>query len=81
MALKTLGTETSVRTSFFGEAFRGLRFVFSYPHSVKEFVWSVLALFGRLHVWLIAYYERLFKKKSYQDGWREELTISTRTLD
>ncbi len=80
MALKKTNMETSLRTSFFGEAFRGIKFVFSYPESMKELFWSITVLFARLHVWLLAFYETHFSKKQYKDGWREELTISTRTL-
>lgn len=81
MSLKHVNTKNIPRkNTFFGEAIRGLRFVFIYPSNVKEFFWTIGVLYGRLHVWALACYESMFKE-GYKDGWREETTDSTKPLD
>ena len=67
--------------TFFGEALRGLKVAFCYPKSFKEFAWTWLLMFSRLYIWLVAFYEINFKKEKYKDGWRDNETESTKTLD
>ena len=58
-----------------------LHHIFSYPKSFKEFYWTLQLFPARLYMWL-SLKKDLFRKKEYQDGWREGLEVkSTRTLD
>lgn len=71
--------------SFSGELMGGmgnLHEIFSYPKSLKEFIWTLELFPARLYVWLSLHKDLLIKKREYKDGWREDLEVkSTRTLD
>ncbi len=70
------------KNTFFSEAFRGLRILFSYPNNVREFFWTINLMFLRLYAWFAAYYEVKIKKQPYSDGWRGEGKIeTTRPMD
>ncbi len=61
--------------SFRNEALKGIFWIWSYPKSFKEFVWTVELVFVRLYMWLSLYFDLHFKKKQYVDGWnRSEST-------
>ena len=80
--LKTQSDNVYAKESgFFSESLRGLNILFTYPQSLKEFIWILLAMFARLYVWGLAYYDIYFKKKKYHDGWRIEEVSSTKPLD
>lgn len=66
--------------SLFKEIKHGWYYLFTYPKSAKEFVWTVQLYFIRLYIYFKAFKE-LKQKQTYQDGWRETETKSTRTLD
>ncbi|MCK5616892.1 glycosyltransferase family 2 protein [Candidatus Pacearchaeota archaeon] len=65
--------------SFFNEAKRGT-FLLTHPKKPREFIWAAQLAIARLHIYKKAFKE-LGKKQSYADGWRENPTDSTRTLD
>ncbi|MAG45312.1 MAG: hypothetical protein CMH63_00885 [Nanoarchaeota archaeon] len=71
--------------SFSGEILGGvknLHYIFSYPRTFKEFVWTLELFPARLHMWLSLQKDLKLKKKEYKDGWRGDLEVkSTRTLD
>ena len=66
--------------SFFSEFKQGVFFAITYPRNPKEFFYTIQLYFARLYIYLRAFRE-LKQKKSYQDGWRENETPATRTLD
>jgi len=65
--------------SFFNEIKRGT-FLLTHPKKPKEFIWATKLAFARLHIYKKAFKE-LKENTKYQDGWRENPTESTRTLD
>ncbi len=71
--------------SFSGEIFGGLinlHHIFSYPKSIREFIWTLELFPARLYVWLSLQRDLKTKKREYRDGWREDLEVkSTRPLD
>ena len=80
--LKKILPENLQRTkTFFNEVRRGIILSLSYIKSFNELIWMILFYFARFYVWILAYYELKFKKKSYQDGWRVEEINSTKPLD
>ncbi len=80
--LKKILPENLQRTkTFFNEIRRGIILSFSYIKSFNELIWMILFYFARVYVWILAYYELKFRKKSYQDGWRVEEINSTKPLD
>jgi len=66
--------------SFWNEIKFGWSFLFTYPKSLKQFFWTIQLYFARLNIYLTAFKE-LKKQASYSDGWRENPTDSTKTLD
>ena len=67
--------------TMFNEIKYGLLFSLTYPKNIKEIFWLFQFYLARFYVWTLAFYEIKFKKKRYQDGWRESEIKSTRTLD
>jgi len=67
--------------SFSSEISKGTFFALSYSRNIKEFFWTLNLFCARFYIYLKAFYDLKFKKKSYQDGWRVEKTESTKTLD
>ncbi|MBU2639701.1 MAG: glycosyltransferase [Nanoarchaeota archaeon] len=55
--------------TFKNELFKGVFWALSYPKNIKEFFWTLNLLPLRLYIWIAYYFDSLFKKKSYQDGW------------
>jgi len=55
--------------SFYNEIRKGTLWALFYPKSIKEFVWTILLFFIRFYIWFIYYWEAIFYKKEYQDGW------------
>lgn len=66
--------------SLFNEIKEGAFFAIRQPKSAKEFLWVLELYFARLYIYFKAFKE-LRKKKTYSDGWRENPTESTKTLD
>lgn len=81
IALQKLSIDAPRKNTFYGEAMRGIKLFFSYPRNPRETYWTIIAMIARLHVWILAFYETKIKKEKYKDGWREEITESTRPLD
>ncbi len=65
--------------SFFNEIKYGWYYLFTFPKNLKEFFWTIELFIARLYIYFKAFSE--LKKKSYQDGWREKETESTKPLD
>jgi len=60
--------------SFKNEAFKGIFWIWSYPKTSKEFIWTIELVFVRLYMWLSLYYDIHFKKKYYVDNWERSHT-------
>lgn len=60
--------------SFKNEASKGIRWIWGYPKSAKEFFWTILLVFARLYMWLSLFYDLKFKRKGYVDGWERSET-------
>lgn len=71
--------------SFSGELISGLIYLpklFSYPRNFKEFIWTLELFPVRFYMWVSLFIDLHLKKKTYSDGWREDLEVeSTRMLD
>ncbi|MBI5871933.1 glycosyltransferase family 2 protein [archaeon] len=67
--------------TFLNEINEGLFLALLYPTNLKELCWSIKLLFARLYLWLSGFCELHLKKQEYKDGWRENITESTRPLD
>ncbi len=55
--------------SFRNEAIKGLRWIWSYPKTVKEFFWTIGLVFARFYMWASLFFDLRFRKKEYNDGW------------
>jgi len=58
--------------SFFNEIKQGALFALSYPKTIKELFWTILLFFARFYIYMKAFYELKFRKKTHKDGWRAE---------
>lgn len=67
--------------TFLNEIKEGFFLALFYPENIREFLWTMQLLFARLYLWLSGFYEIHFKKKKYKDGWRENITESTKPMD
>jgi cellulose synthase/poly-beta-1,6-N-acetylglucosamine synthase-like glycosyltransferase len=66
--------------SLFNEIKHGWCYIFTFPKNPREFIWAFQLYFARLYLYHLAF-KAIKSKKSYSDGWRENETASTRTLD
>lgn len=66
--------------SFLNEIKHGWTYIFAYPKTVREFLWTVQIFLARIYVYYRAFKE-LRGKKTYSDGWRENEIKSTKPLD
>lgn len=66
--------------SLFNEIKHGWYFLFTYPKNSKQLSWTLQLYMARLYLYYKAFKE-IKKKKTYDDGWREQETKTTRTLD
>lgn len=66
--------------SFFNEIKYGSFFIFIYPKTPREFLWTVQLYLARLYLYNKAF-RGLKKKEEYKDGWRETEIQSTKPLD
>lgn len=66
--------------SLFNEIKNGWYYLFYFPKNAKEFFWTTQLYFARLYLYYKAFKD-IRQNKTYQDGWREVETPSTRTLD
>jgi len=56
--------------SFLNEIKEGVLFSLKYPRNLKELYYTFILYFARLYVYLQAFYEIRFTRKTYSDGWR-----------
>lgn len=56
--------------NFSNEVKEGSFFALTYPKNIKEFGWTLALFFVRLYIWIKAFYDLKFQKKTYKDGWR-----------
>ena len=66
--------------SFLNEIKHGWHFFFTYPKNARELTWTSQIYLARLYLYYKAFKD-LKKNQTYADGWRENETASTRTLD
>jgi poly-beta-1,6-N-acetyl-D-glucosamine synthase len=66
--------------SFWNEIKYGALFSLFYPHSFKQFAWTIQLYKARLGIYKKAFSD-MKKKEEYADGWREKETPTTKTLD
>ncbi len=78
--LNKIASDLPRTKSFFNEIKYGLFYIFTYPKSFKEFMWTIQLYFARLYIYYRAFKE-LKKNRGYKDGWRETEIKSTKTLD
>lgn len=78
--LNKLAPDMPRTKSFVNEIKEGAVFALKQPKNTKEFFWTLDLYRARLQLYLKAFNE-LRKKETYQDGWREKETPTTRTLD
>jgi cellulose synthase/poly-beta-1,6-N-acetylglucosamine synthase-like glycosyltransferase len=56
--------------SFWHEAVAGFIPAFSYAHTPQEFVWTMILLMARLHLWLLILWQVQIQKKTLQSLWQ-----------
>ena len=78
--LTTLAPDMPRTKSFFNEIKEGAFFALLQPKTFMQFVWIIELYFARLFIYLKAFLE-LAKKKTYQDGWREQATTETTKME
>ena len=54
----------------------GTIWALSYPKNLKEIIWTISLFPIRLYIWLSYYYDVIFRKKEYVDGWRLDIKKS-----
>jgi len=70
--LNKLAPDMPRTKSFLNEIKEGTFFALSYPKNIIEIIWTLLLFKARFYIYILAFYELKFKKKSYQDGWRAQ---------
>lgn len=78
--LNKLAPDMPRTKTFWNEIKEGAFFAIAQPKNLRELFWTFDLYRARLHLYFKAFSE-LRKNKTYQDGWREKETLSTRTLD
>jgi cellulose synthase/poly-beta-1,6-N-acetylglucosamine synthase-like glycosyltransferase len=58
------------RTKTFGNESRGILYLFSYPQTIKELLWTFELIFARLYLWGLVFFEVYVKKKYHEDNWK-----------
>ena len=69
--------------TFFNEVLEGVFSykIWKYPRNLREFCWTLLLYPIRLYMWISLFYDAKFKRKSYKDGWRENLAVESTRLE
>ena len=57
------------RSKTFKNESKGIFNLFSYPHNIREFFWTIELLFARLYMWGIVFFDVYIKKKYHRDEW------------
>tara|TARA_Y100000310_G_C20644454_1_gene795775 strand:- start:592 stop:1479 length:888 start_codon:yes stop_codon:yes gene_type:complete len=72
-AHETLGNyvnlEVAEKTKSFSNESKGLKYLFSYPKSGKEFYWTLKLIAARLNMWVRVFYDTKVKDEGYTDAW------------
>jgi ADP-heptose:LPS heptosyltransferase len=55
--------------SLSNEIKKGIFSIFTYPRSMKEFMWTAELYFARLYMWLKVHLDTKIKNKQYKDNW------------
>ena len=55
--------------SFWNEIRIGFFWALSYPRRIREMYWTILLMFARFYMWILALTESKFSRKQYQDAW------------
>ena len=66
---KYVNLESAHKTKSFSNESKGLRYLFTYPQTVKEFYWTLKLIGARLNMWIKVFYDTKIKNKQYADGW------------
>ena len=66
---KYVDTNLAEKTKSFSNESKGLRYLFTYPQTVKEFYWTLKLIGARLNMWIKVFYDTKIKNKQYADGW------------
>tara|TARA_Y100000034_G_scaffold133385_1_gene198714 strand:- start:2004 stop:2912 length:909 start_codon:yes stop_codon:yes gene_type:complete len=67
--------------SLFNEIKQGTWLALTFPRNLREIFYTPLLFITRLWIYLKAFYEIKYKKSGYEDGWRNQETESTKSLD
>ena len=69
--------------SFFNEIIEGVfsSKIWKYPTNIKGVYWTLLLYPVRFYMWVSLFYDNKFKKKSYKDGWREDLAVESTRIE
>jgi len=66
---KYVDLKKSQRTkTFFNEA-KGIRYLFTYPKSLREYYWMKKLILARFYIWAKVFYETRLVNKHYTDAW------------
>ena len=63
-------TKITPKVKTFKTEMRGITWILKYPKNLSEFSWTIQLIIFRLYTWLNYYYDLIFLKKNYQDGWK-----------
>ncbi len=66
--------------SLINEIKSGWKFLFIYPKTLQEFLWTTELYLARLYIYIKAF-EELRNNKTFKDGWRESEIQSTKPFD
>ena len=66
---KYVNTRITPRVKTFSTESRGIKWLFLYPESFKEIIWSFQLALARFYMWTKVYSDTRFVNKDYQDAW------------
>lgn len=61
---------SSPMRNFWQEAWQGAKMFFSYPKSLKEFIWLKLLFIARIYLWILIFIDKKILRKKYGRGWK-----------
>ena len=62
-------TKENPRTKTFLNESKGIFSIFTYPKSLKQFLWLIELIFARLYIWIKVFIKVYFKKEYHKDSW------------
>lgn len=68
---KYVDTKTTKRVKTFDTEVKGIKWLFSYPMSFKEMLWSFQLALARAYMWTKVFADTKFANKNYQDAWEK----------